>query len=364
MVEPIVAFCTVAMNRLNHIRQTLPVNLEVNKSSSTQFVLLDYNSQDGLDEYVQSNFQNEIADNRLIYYQHKSAETFHRSHSRNMAFKLATADIVCNLDADNYTGPGFGKYLQRVFSCKMDVCLTGINNPVNTGATGKLCVSKDHFLQVTGYDEKFEGYGFEDFDIVNRLQLNGCETFTINNKEYLQAHSHEHTERICNESFYRSVQAVYVHYFDPHRSRLLYLLKDRKFITATIINKYTLNSELPDIAPTPGKYPQTQFEVENGWEQGEWSRQENQYLLKYNGESEVCHQVFTKSQSSLQSCSNTYFEVADTALKFNAIRFYTEHTNRSLMYSNLRSGKVKVNKCFGSGTVYKNFSDTPIEIAN
>ena len=60
-----------------------------------------------------------------------------------------------------------------------NICLTGLENAWKHDASGKMCVNRNDFMEVTGYDENFDGYGFEDFDIVNRLRK-GCETFTIN----------------------------------------------------------------------------------------------------------------------------------------------------------------------------------------
>ena len=147
MRKPILSFCTVAMNRLHHIRQTLPVNMRQNNSDSIQFVLLDYNSTDGLEEYIKSMFITEIKNGRLVYYKNKEATYFDRSHSRNMIFCLADGEILCNLDADNYAGPGFGEYILSLFSSQSNICLTGLRNKYNIfDATGKLCVRKNDFL--------------------------------------------------------------------------------------------------------------------------------------------------------------------------------------------------------------------------
>ena len=56
-------------------------------------------------------------------------------------------------------------------------------------------------MAVNGYDEHFEGYGYEDFDLVNRLQLSGCDTFSINRDEYLLAIPHSNFDRHKNDPF-------------------------------------------------------------------------------------------------------------------------------------------------------------------
>jgi hypothetical protein len=104
MRKPTVSICVIAMNRLHHVQETLPVSLRENDDQGVNFVLLDYNSSDGLGEYVQKKFPEELRKGKLTYYRHNEAQVFDRSHSRNMALKLADGKIVCNVDADNYTG--------------------------------------------------------------------------------------------------------------------------------------------------------------------------------------------------------------------------------------------------------------------
>src|SRR6187402_1563632 len=100
-----ISFCTVCMNRLHHLSQTLPVNLEANRDfPEVEFVLLDYNSSDGLEDYMQTNYGELIRTGRISFFRTVEHAWFRRSHSRNIAFRLAKGDIVCNIDADNYTG--------------------------------------------------------------------------------------------------------------------------------------------------------------------------------------------------------------------------------------------------------------------
>ena len=115
-----IAFCITCMNRLNHLKKTLIRNIEDNELlGQVVFVLLDYNSSDGLHEWVKS--QSKYIDNGLLVYFRTDTPThYKRSHSRNLVFKLSEADIVCNLDADNYLGKGFAKYVLNEFENNID----------------------------------------------------------------------------------------------------------------------------------------------------------------------------------------------------------------------------------------------------
>ncbi len=363
MARPSVSICTVSMNRLHHIQKTLPVNLKENDSLGIDFILLDYNSNDGLEEYVKTNFKQEVKSGKLAYYRYKQAITFHRCHSRNMAFRLANGDILCNVDADNFVGPSFGKFVQNIFATQKNVCLTGLNNECKPDAFGKLCISRGDFMDVTGYDENFEGYGFEDFDIVNRLQLNGCKPYTINISDFLQTISHERHDCLTNEYFYQQLHALYVHYIDHSTSKLLYLFKDNKCISAIVVNNFTRNCDDPEHSiPKRGSTPY-QFNIIQGWQPGTWVIQSGKLYLSHNGLKEVCSSRILEGQELFQDEKHLYYPVAEASMKLEAISFYTETKNRQRMVDNLFDKKIQVNCTFGKGVVYKNFNeDEPIEI--
>ena len=110
-----ISFNITCMNRLHHIKQTLQQNIHDNfLSEQVEFNLLDYNSTDGLERWVKQ--QGELFDTGIFNYCETITPTcYHRTHSRNMAFRLSTGDIVCNLDADNYLGEGFVAYILNLF---------------------------------------------------------------------------------------------------------------------------------------------------------------------------------------------------------------------------------------------------------
>ena len=99
-----ISICTDCMNRLSDIQHTLPANIEAEQSyPDLEFVLLDYNSSDGLGDWVRSEMMGHIESGRLVYYRTEEPQFFNFSHSRNVAMRLATGEIINNVDADNYT---------------------------------------------------------------------------------------------------------------------------------------------------------------------------------------------------------------------------------------------------------------------
>src|SRR5574343_1908709 len=66
--EKFISICTTCMNRLRDLEYTLPKNLEDNKNyKKLEFVLLDYNSTDGLSDWVKKYMMSYIKTGRLVY---------------------------------------------------------------------------------------------------------------------------------------------------------------------------------------------------------------------------------------------------------------------------------------------------------
>jgi len=85
------------MNRLHHLKETLPMNVADNATTENiEFVILDYNSTDGLEAWMQQKF--DIFCGKVVYFKTTQPTFYNRSHSRNMAFRLASGDVVCNLE--------------------------------------------------------------------------------------------------------------------------------------------------------------------------------------------------------------------------------------------------------------------------
>lgn len=116
-----VALCTTCKGRLQHLQETLPANLAANEDVSPEecvFVLLDYNDKDGLSSWVREKMARHLQSGRLVYYRFTEPTPFRMAHSKNLAHRLGMregADILVNVDADNFTGRGFARYVLGEF---------------------------------------------------------------------------------------------------------------------------------------------------------------------------------------------------------------------------------------------------------
>ena len=96
------SFCITCMNRFNQISKTLLTNLNDNKNEKVEFVLVDFNSSDGLKEYILNNkdFEKYLNTKQLRYFSTKELIHWHASIAKNTAHKLAKGKYVVNLDCD------------------------------------------------------------------------------------------------------------------------------------------------------------------------------------------------------------------------------------------------------------------------
>jgi glycosyltransferase involved in cell wall biosynthesis len=230
-----ISFCVTSMNRLHHLSQTLSRNLADNRSyPNLEVVLLDYNSSDGLEKWTKEHMLGWIDAGRLIYFRTIDHAHFRRSHARNLAFRLATGDIVCTVDADNFTGPGFAHYVNERFSRYEDIYL----RPDFEGAHlrlrdvfGRVCLRKADFLSIESYDEGIVEYGYEDVDLCSRLEKRGLKPKFIEDDRFLRYIEHSNRERVANGPILRQV-VVFLRGRESgerHES-LLYLLEDGGFL--------------------------------------------------------------------------------------------------------------------------------------
>jgi FkbM family methyltransferase len=169
-----ISFCTTCMDRLYNLKETLPVNMKDNENySNLEFVILNYNSKDELEQWVKDNLMEHIESGRVSYYKTTEPAEFSMAHSRNIAFKVAQGEIVNNLDADNYTfSPNyspeecFASYINRLANQQKEKVIFAKGK---RGMHGRIGFYKKEFMEILGgYDEGIKGYGHDDHDLVHR----------------------------------------------------------------------------------------------------------------------------------------------------------------------------------------------------
>lgn len=163
-VSPKISFCTTCMNRASFIKKTFKHNLNL-FDGEVEFVLLNYSSSDDLEDYVKSELIDFIDSGKLFYYKTTDYDKFHVTHAKNMAHKLATGDILVNLDSDIIMSSDVYDFIKSNI-INHDAYIHSRHG----GTGGFISVSKKVFYDVGGYDEKLRGWGNEDADFLSRLR--------------------------------------------------------------------------------------------------------------------------------------------------------------------------------------------------
>lgn len=328
------------MNRLSYLKQTLPKNLADNMDyEHLEFVLLDYNSTDGLEEYIKSNYSAALTSGRLVYFRIDAVQFYDWTHSRNLVASLATGDVICNIDADNFTGPGFAAYVSGIFRKTPNIFLTTYYTPkIKNDVLGRICMLKKSFVQIGGYDEQMKHYGFEDIDLIRRLNRSGLEKVDIDNPLFLNAIQHSNKERISNSKEGFNLKELYIRYITPYSSELLFLFQDQTIKYGTMINNFLL-SKLEPKAISNFSIQYNFSILEDSWLSGVWLNDRPSSINNFKS--------FYKLESK-QLCEEALF-------------FFHQISNRLIMDENTRKRvSIVKNKTTKKGNLYKNFSATPL----
>lgn len=167
---PLISFCTACHNRAHQLKAVFSANLGIVLAEpGVQWVILNYNSRDDLHEFLSRRIAK--SGGKIIYLRETSARHWHASVAKNIAHKAADGEIVMNLDCDNFIGDA----VQKIRSAPVPI--SGVlhlwSGDHGDGTYGRIALSKDQFLTAGGYDERFFPMGYQDTDLLRRLEAKG-----------------------------------------------------------------------------------------------------------------------------------------------------------------------------------------------
>lgn len=362
---PKITFCTSVMNRLHHLKSTLPQNLKDTSSyPDVEFLILDYNSTDGLEDWIRTTMEEHILSGRLSYYRTIEPKFFHRSHSRNLSFKLATGSLLCNLDADNFTGTGFAEYIATCFEKNPNIFLSCIdfrkekaNYHPPPDSFGRICCSREAFWRIKGYNEQMSTHGFQDYDFANRLEISGLSRVLIENTEYLKAVKHDDTERFGNEFINRNLTNILYKPKSPYASDIIFLYRNQQFERGTLVYNDWKDCKHFHCSYKKKKHKYQYSLTTNRWNQGKWAQIGPCELLLSLGNCKSKTVKFQNGQSLSPLSSHPFQILKDEEIKKQLIIFNTQFTNRNIMQKNWDKKIMIVNKkSIGTARVFKNFN--------
>jgi len=164
-----VSYCTVCYGRLWQLAFTLKDNLE-NLKDDEELILVDYNSPDDTMIFVLGTiyFKKYIEENKLKFIKVLDIKEYNCPKSKNIAHRLASGDILVNLDVDNFL-LGMRDKIDKAFNQNEDSLLHMHFEPQG-GSFGRIALTKNNFNKLGGYNEELLAHSHQDTDLIDRAR--------------------------------------------------------------------------------------------------------------------------------------------------------------------------------------------------
>lgn len=163
----LISLCTPDMGRTHDLRQVMPSRLKAAaKSPPVEIVIVDYNSRDGLEEYV----LNELVmpeGVKLTYRKYSGRDTWHMAHAFNLAAMASSGEYFWLMGCDVFLAENAVEHVRLLIDMRQDDFMYARAHP------GVIVCRKDKFIEAGGYDERFEFYGPEGEELEDRLLRRG-----------------------------------------------------------------------------------------------------------------------------------------------------------------------------------------------
>jgi GT2 family glycosyltransferase len=155
------------MNRAHDLKKTMSYLIKAaNASPSVEILVLNYNSNDDLDKYINKlkKENNLVKGNKLSYLKYTGRDYYHIAHAWNLAVLSSCGEYVVIMGADAMPAKNFVKVIRKLIAEHDYVWMHG------SKLTGITVIQRKEFISAGGYDERFEFYGGEDKDLAWRLR--------------------------------------------------------------------------------------------------------------------------------------------------------------------------------------------------
>lgn len=173
----VISLCVPAMNRTDDLRLVLPTMIRsANASPPVEIVILDYNSSDGLECYI-NDVRNEapLAEGNILrYFRYTKPQYYHMAHARNLVTRLSSGEYFMMLATDALLSEDAIQIIRRLIEEEHYIWMTRYKFYM-----GNVVCQREEFIAAGGYDERFEFYGPEDRDLNARLGRRGSKHGTL-----------------------------------------------------------------------------------------------------------------------------------------------------------------------------------------
>jgi glycosyltransferase involved in cell wall biosynthesis len=180
------------MNREDTLKVTLTSWLKFQEIG--EIIIVDWSSKNSL-EWVLD------LDKRIKLIRVDNQSHFNISKAYNLGIDNTTKDYILKMDVDYLLNPYYNFF--ELHTKPETNYYTGnykgsAENPIFQYLNGLIYVNKRYLLEVNGYNENFEGYGWDDTDLYLALNSMGHQRSFINHDYSIMHIPHPHEARTAN----------------------------------------------------------------------------------------------------------------------------------------------------------------------
>jgi glycosyltransferase involved in cell wall biosynthesis len=181
-----VSIITTCKGRLDHLKECLPTWLNQGTYKDFEIVVVDYACPENTADYIESLQDSRVRAVRATDCGHY----FNLSRARNIGILESVGDVLFILDCDTKLSPDFLKY--HVGKVLVDGSF--VTGWLYGDATGSCLVHRRDCMELRGYNENVEGWGWDDIDFYKRLEYRGIEQRGFHHG--IETIKHDDTERV------------------------------------------------------------------------------------------------------------------------------------------------------------------------
>jgi len=199
---PLISYCTTVYNRFWQLKQVIKHNLTIiNNFQPAEWIIVDFGGKDSpeISDWLLQNCSQSLEKGTLKYFRRDATLPdfiWNVSQAKNIAHRLATGQVLINLDGDNFLQNKDPQIIRNLFLKNPNLLLHQTWNnflikyniqrlgrgrsivyrdflPNFSGSNGRISMAQQHFIALGGYDEEMLFMGFQDTDLLTRGVLAG-----------------------------------------------------------------------------------------------------------------------------------------------------------------------------------------------
>lgn len=195
------------------LKQSLPLWLI--QQTPAEILVVDYGCPDGTADWIATNYP-AVRCVRVT----RDSEWFNMSRARNIGGCAASGKAILFADADFLPGPDYTAQVLDRIRGGAEVVPSGYygwgDHPTEPQTGGQCAMTASLFHRLRGFDESFEGYGWEDVDILNRAKAAGAAFRYVYHPGHIP-HSLPHTKFFAEKDASRSAEQNFQRCLDHYR---------------------------------------------------------------------------------------------------------------------------------------------------